>query len=161
MAKPGDYLDLALETNELAIAGESPAEEHLHRANSAGGDLLGAEDRALRAAMNLGAKSIARNRPAAGRQVLALSFQTRNRRARIRRTRCGAGEFVQKGVVRHNPVDHRATRWTFGQMLNNPIDDGRARITLRDGEHLKIITTKATTTHAVRVDLRSLAAGHE
>jgi hypothetical protein len=63
MTKRRHDLDLALKPHALRWRRETPAQEHLHRAPTAGGDLFCSKDGALPASVEFVAQAIAGNHP--------------------------------------------------------------------------------------------------
>ncbi|MGA1225239.1 MAG: enoyl-CoA hydratase-related protein, partial [Phycisphaerales bacterium] len=61
MPQRRDDLDLAFEADALRAGGESPADQHLHRAAAARRDLLREEHHALSAAVDLPVEPVAGN----------------------------------------------------------------------------------------------------
>ena len=154
MAQCRDDIDLALEANALHGRGEAAAEEHLHGAAAAGGQLLRHEDGALASPVELVAYAISGDRPALlgrrrGRCALP-SAAARLQRARELRKQRVVGVEPLHGV-RALRADHEVR----GHAL---VDDHRLLVP-RDGRKLELLPQEPSAAERREVGLRRVVQG--
>ena len=163
MPQARDDLDLAFEADPLALAREAAAEQHLDRAGATRRELLGAVDRALRAAVDLVAEPVAgdRGNGVAGgvdrvgrgsRRIRAIEDGPPTRRRR----KCLC-EFTEERVVGRDALDDRAADRTSLEVCVEALRHRRARVDACDRRQLEVVAGERAATRGGGTGLRGLA----